>query len=207
VARAAADLSANSPRKAAMSIAAISPSFASAVPRSAVPAAADSAAPVGSTPRVQRDHSPRHELIDAMKQALGVQGSDDKAADPALHRFAHALQQDLRTIAGGEWGDISQRLSTLATAAAKQAVADVPDQPNPVTTATMAVHIMKVPSSHLLAAFVAMQRALMQQGEQQEERVPAPDTRSALADLAHQLSSALEASGAGAGAAVLDLSA
>jgi hypothetical protein len=44
----------------------------------------------------------------------------------------------------------------------------VPDQPNPLTATTAAVHIMSVPSSHLLAAFVAMQQALGLEAEAQD---------------------------------------
>jgi hypothetical protein len=102
-----------------------------------------------------------------------------------------------------------QRSAAPAEAARSSANApaadDVPDQPKPLTPATMAVHIMQVPSSHLLAAFVAMQRALGQQEKQDE--VPAPDTRHALTVLAKKLSAALEPSAAVGGGAGVDLEA
>jgi hypothetical protein len=51
-------------------------------------------------------------------------------------------------------------------------IVEVPDEPKPVTTATVAVHIMKVPSSRVLEAFVAMQRALGRQDETARKAVP-----------------------------------
>ena len=69
---------------------------------------------------------------------------------------------------------------------------ELPVQPNPVTTTSAAVHIMKVPSSHLLEAFVALQRAL---GQAQADATPT-DTRTALADMARRLATALAPSGA-----------
>ena len=38
--------------------------------------------------------------------------------------------------------------------------AELPDAPTPVTPANAAVHIMKVPSSRLVEAFVSLQRAI-----------------------------------------------
>ena len=49
--------------------------------------------------------------------------------------------------------------------------APLPEMPKPLTPATAAVHIMKVPSSRLLEAFVAITRAFERQGE------AAPPTR------------------------------
>jgi hypothetical protein len=44
-------------------------------------------------------------------------------------------------------------------------MAELPDAPKPVTPATAAVHIMKVPSSRVIEAFVSLQRALGQQSQ------------------------------------------
>lgn len=185
-----------------MSIAAISSQFASSVRRMAAPAATEAAEPVRAAPRVAREHGRRHELVAAMNQAMGLDGKQDKATEQAVFRFAHALMHDLRTLAGEEsdgprawgrrnWGDLSQRLGALATAAAQPAVAapspEALAQPNPLTPTTAAVHIMKVPSSHLLEAFVSLQRAL---GQQSEANAPS-DARTALADLARRLASAV----------------
>lgn len=68
----------------------------------------------------------------------------------------------------------------LPFAAARQArpqalqlpTAKLPDAPNPVTPANAAVHIMKVPSSRVIEAFVSLQRALGQQGQVQVARPP-----------------------------------
>lgn len=195
-----------------MSIAAISRQFSSAVRESAAPTpSVESAAP---TRAPAREQGRRHELVAAMNQAMGVQGEQDQAAEQAVFRFAHTLMHDLRTMVGDEadrprawgrrdWGDLSQRLTALAAAASPAApaapatpaveaaadaattpVVEVPDAPNPVTTATAAVHIMKVPSSHLLEAFVSLQRAL---GQQSDASTP----RGALAELAKRLAAAL----------------
>jgi hypothetical protein len=192
-----------------MSIAAISSHFAGAVRQSAASTpAVESVAPARAPAREQ---GRRHELVAAMNQALGVDGEQDKATGQAIFRFAHTLMHDLRTMVGEEtdgprawgrrdWGDLSQRLTALATAASSPAApaeeapaiaapapapsAELPDAPNPLTTATAAVHIMKVPSSHLLEAFVSLQRALGQQSD-------AGDPRTALGELAQRLSRAL----------------
>jgi hypothetical protein len=206
-----------------MSIAAISRQFVSDVRRSAAPPT-EAVEPVRAEPRVVREQGRRHELVAAMNQALGVEGGQDKATQQAVYRFAHTLMRDLRTMVGEDsegprawgrrdWGDLSQRLSALATAAAPPAtestptdtivvtptppVADLPDAPNPVTPATAAVHIMKVPTSQLLEAFASLQRALGQQA--------ASDPRAALAELAQRLAAAVtpgSPSNSGAGAVV-----
>jgi hypothetical protein len=85
---------------------------------------------VRAAPRIASEHGRRHELVAAMNLALGVESSasQDKHAEQAVFRFAHALMHDLRTLVGEEregarawgrsdWGDLSQRLSALATAA------------------------------------------------------------------------------------------
>lgn len=203
-----------------MSIAALSTTFASQVrrPAPAAPPPVDAAAPVRAAPRVASEHGRRHELVAAMNLALGVESpaSQDKHAEQAVFRFAHALMHDLRTMVGEEregprawgrsdWGDLSQRLSALATASggatAETPAPEVPDQPNPLTATTAAVHIMSVPSSHLLAAFVAMQQALGLEADAQDGDADALDeaaqgagdaaARAALAELARRLASGL----------------
>lgn len=185
-----------------MSIAAVSPAPAVGVRRSATSATVDAPEPVRATPRVTRELPVRSDLLDAMNEALRPSSEGGDAASQPVLRFAHALMGDLRALSGGgsdrapAWGDLSQRLSALATAAARPAEAvpaapDIPDQPNPLTTTTAAVHIMKVPSSRLLEAFVAMHRALGQQSDLQ-----AGDERKALADLAKQLAGAVAPVGA-----------
>lgn len=204
-------------------LSAISSPYASVVRRSATAASADPAQPVRAVPRVATDTPRKHELFEAMTQVLKAasdgQVADDEGTQSVL-RFAHALMHDLRTLGGdgaGEaadgagvsaWGDLPERLSTLATAAAAPAaqttvaVAEMPDEPNPVTTATAAVHIMKVPSSRLLEAFVAMHRALGQLGELQAGR-----EREALADLARRLAGSVHGGGAQGAGAVVDVKA
>ena len=184
-----------------MSIAAISSQATSAVRRIAASAAGvDVAEPVRAVPRVARESSHRHELAAAMNQALGIEGQPSKATEQAVFRFAHALTQDLHLMARGahdgpraggrgDWGDLPQRLSTLASAAnAPPPAAEMPDTPNPVTTATVAVHIMRVPSSRLLEAFVALQRAM---GDDSVPSAPADSARTELADLVRKLAAAV----------------
>jgi hypothetical protein len=186
-----------------MSIAAISSQFASSVRRMAAPTATEASEPVRAAPRVAREPGRRHELVAAMNQAMGLDGEQDRATEQAVFRFAHVLMRDLRTLAGEEsdgprawgrrdWGDLSQRLGALATAASQPAVPapspEVLAQPSPLTPTTAAVHIMKVPSSHLLEAFATLQRAL---GQQSEANAPS-DARTALADLARRLATAVQ---------------
>jgi hypothetical protein len=182
-----------------MSIAAISSAFvplmragSSVEPVEAV-AAVPHTAPVAS-----HAGGRRRELIDATAHALGVTPSLDNHAEQAVFRFAHALMHDLRAVVGdrsdsgsspdvgaGAWSDLPQRLSALATAASQPpaAAAELPDTPSPLTPATAALHIMKVPSSRLLEAFVSLQRAI---GQQAEDVTPA-QTRAALAEMAQRL--------------------
>ena len=76
---------------------------------------------------------------------------------------------------------------------AEPAAAELPPQPNPVTTTSAAVHLMQVPTSRLLEAFAALRRAL---GDQAEPSTPS-STRTDLAALLDRLADEL---GAGAAA-------
>ena len=62
-----------------------------------------------------------------------------------------------------EWSNQPQRTDALATAALSQP--EVPPQPSPLTTTTAAVHLMQVPSSHLLEAFAALRQAIGDQAD------------------------------------------
>jgi hypothetical protein len=129
-----------------MSIAAISSSFVSAVRERAPVAPVDAVAAPQGVAQAQREGGRRHELVDAMKQVLGVEGEQDRSDDQAIFRFAHALMHDLRSIDGageGEgpgrghawgrrsWSDLPQRIDALATAAGAPASAasDAPSEP------------------------------------------------------------------------------
>lgn len=193
-----------------MSIAAISQSFVSAVRAGTAPAGIEAAEPVPAAARVapREPQGRRQALVDAVYQAMDVEaGEEDRPQTQAVYRFAHALMHDLRAIGGdgtaegtgralgrGDWGDIGQRLSALATAAASKpeatpAVPEMPQEPRPVTTATAAVHLMQVPSARLLEAFVAMHRALERQDEERNP-IDLPDPRGALAEVLRTLAHA-----------------
>lgn len=121
-----------------MSIAAISSSFVAAMrERVSLPPvdAVDAPQPVAPA---RREGGRRHELVDAMKQVLSIEGEQDRSDDQAVFRFAHALMHDLRKIDGGNdheghgrghawgrrgWSDLPERLQALATAAATPAPA------------------------------------------------------------------------------------
>lgn len=196
-----------------MSIAAISQSFVSAIRRGAASTSVEATEPVRAVPRVTREtQGRRHELVDAMNEVLGVEpGTQDETQAQSVFRFAHALMHDLHALDGQgqaeveeahsragwapgrrDWGDLSQRLSTLATAASQAPAGtskpppmpEMPAQPHPVTTTSAAVHIMLVPSARLLEAFVAMQRAL---GQLDASAQPRP----ALAAFANKLAAAM----------------
>jgi hypothetical protein len=62
-----------------------------------------------------------------------------------------------------ECGDLPQHIDALATAALSQP--EVPPQPSPLTTTTAAVHLMQVPSSHLVEAFAALRQAIGDQAD------------------------------------------
>jgi hypothetical protein len=192
-----------------MSIAAISQSFIAAVRGASPVEAPDRGAHRHAAAREPQGR--RHELVDAMSQVLDVGSDATKAQTQAVFRFANALMHDLRDLDGGderralgrrEWRDLPQRLAALAAAASREpaddatdaalsAVAEapeppaVPDLPQPATPISLAVHMAQVPTSHLLEAFVAMQRAL---GREQDDS----SARSALAALATQIASALQ---------------
>ena len=170
-----------------MSIAAISSSFVAALRASAAPTPADAVAPARGA---HHEGGRRHELVDAMNQALGQSGPQDKATEQAVFRFAHVLMHDLRSLDGEggrqgpgrgvawgrrNWSDLPQRIDALATAAgaahpvepmatklaaAAEPPPELPPQPNPLTATSAAVHLMQVPSSRLLEAYVALRQAL-----------------------------------------------
>jgi hypothetical protein len=74
-------------------------------------------------------------------------------------------------------------VQATATRAAPRAPAELPDMPKPVTPANAAVHIMKVPNSRVVEAFVSLQRAIGQQARSEappaapavERAAPLPD--------------------------------
>lgn len=121
-----------------MSIASISSAFVGLVGQSSSAPAAATPAPAAVDGAAATDrHAPRrgqrHELVDAMASALGLDdGERSRSTDQAVFRFAHALMHDLRAVAGPAddgpgrglawgrqgWSDLGQRLSTLSTAVA-----------------------------------------------------------------------------------------
>jgi hypothetical protein len=130
-----------------MSIAAISSSFVAAV-RERAPVAAVEGASAPPAAGQAKHEGRRHELVDAMKEVLGVEGDIDRAADQAVFRFAQALMHDLRSIEGAgshdgpgrghawgrrSWSDLPQRIDALATAAAAAAPAAPPSDAGTVT--------------------------------------------------------------------------
>lgn len=83
--------------------------------------------------------------------------------------------------------------SDVPSADAEGPVAELPPQPNPLTTTSAALHLMQVPSSRLLEAYAALRQAL---GEQSAAS-PAHALRSDLAAFLDRLSKSL---GSGAAA-------
>jgi hypothetical protein len=177
-------------------------------PLPATPADADFAR---SAARPAAEGERRHDLVDAMSQVLGNEAAPADTGGQAVVRFAHALMQDLHSMAGGaasaarmaphevarvwgqrEWSDLPQRIDALATAAAAPAAAtlpqrEVPPQPNPLTTTTAAVHLMQVPSSRLLEAFAALRQAIGNQAP-----APEPASRGELANFLERLANELK---------------
>jgi hypothetical protein len=114
------------------------------------------------------------------------------------------------------WNDMPQRIDALATATAASAARvaaappeamapaastvaatprmladvpapEVPPQPNPLTTTSAALHLMRVPTSHLLEAYAALHKALGEQANAPAEASPRPDLAVFLQRLSHEL--------------------
>lgn len=112
-----------------MSIAAISSAFVSYVGRRADAAVTGAAAVPAVDAATPQRQGRRHELVDAMAQAMGVE-SPDRKTQQSLFRFAHALMHDLRAVSSPEdavpgggrawgrqsWSDLGARIDALATA-------------------------------------------------------------------------------------------
>jgi len=153
-----------------MSIAAISSSFVSAVRTSATSVTVDPVGRASAPQRSGREHGQRHELVDAVNQALGVDGEQSKDEAQAVFRFAHALMHDLRSIDAGaapgpgrghawgrrDWSDLPQRIDALATAAgtpatepqapAQAQVVSAGTAPPPAADAAAAVDLPPLPN-------------------------------------------------------------
>lgn len=153
------------PGGTAMSIAAISSSFVAAVRETAAPPAAV-AATRPAEPR-QSEGGRRHQLVDAMQQVLGTDHEPDQGQ--AVFRFAHALMHDLRSLDGDapaqgpgrghawgrrSWSDLSQRIDTLAAAAAKPVGTAAPP-PTPTPTPTPEVAAIAADAAGLRAVVTA----------------------------------------------------
>jgi len=67
--------------------------------------------------------------------------------------------------------------------------AELPPQPNPITTTSAALHLMQVPTSRLLEAYTALRRAI---GDQAEPTTPTSN-RTELATLLERLAGELDA--------------
>jgi hypothetical protein len=97
------------------------------------------------------------------------------------------------TGAGAGAGAEAQQIDTV--------VAELPEEPKPVTPATVAVHMMNVPRSRVLEAFVALHRELGEQADAlspADPAVPPPGAASAAAYSADKR----PAGGAAAGQAI-----
>lgn len=99
-----------------------------------------------------------------------------------------------------EWNDLPQRLDALATAAGASAAVpraplaeatlaerEIPPQPNPITTNSAALHLMQVPSSRLLEAYVALRKALGEQNRASAGGAPRHDLAAFFARMAQEL--------------------
>lgn len=197
-----------------MSITAISSSVVSAVREFAQVAVHPSPATLGSA-RESRDGGRRHDLVSAMNDVLGATDRQDPAGQQAVFRVAHAVMHDLRSIeaasarnsqgadtgvdhapsrawARQEWNDLPQRLDALATAvtasaSAAQSEVEVPPQPNPVTTNSAALHLMQVPSSRLLEAYVALRKAVGEQASASAAGAPRDELAAFITRLSNEL--------------------
>jgi hypothetical protein len=94
-----------------------------------------------------------------------------------------------------EWNDLPQRLDALATAVSASASAamavssevEMPPQPNPITTNSAALHLMQVPSSRLLEAYVALRKAVGEQASASADGVPRDELAAFIERLSKEL--------------------
>lgn len=155
----------------------------------------------------QRERASSEQAVESSAAVQDALKSDSGAADAAVAHFAHALMEDLRQLAGnGEakgWNDLSSSVGALAAKAAAgvgaeadaQAAAEaaIPPQPNPLTPMSAAVHLMQVPSSHLLKAYAAMRLAMPQAEPAADSPSAQPvDERAHLAEFLSRMSKSLE---------------
>jgi hypothetical protein len=91
----------------------------------------------------------------------------------AIHREVSAMTLAIRPVAAG--ASSTPTRSDTPAPPPRAPVAELPDAPKPLTPATAAVHIMKVPTSRIVEAFAMMERARGQQQQAQTVReTPAP---------------------------------
>ena len=112
------------------------------------------------------------------------------------------------------WNALPQRLDALAAATSARATAavaagpvsnadaahsgsseqvvlpEIPPQPKPLTANSAALHLMEVPSSHLLEAYAALRQALGEQARAPAAATPHADLAALLTRLAQELASA-----------------
>ena len=119
----------------------------------------------------------------------------------AAREFALAAAAEPRAAARRH--DLPQPIDAPATAV--EAAPEVPPQPRPLTTTTAALHLMQVPSSHLLEAFSALRQALGEQSSASSAATPRSELAAFLARLPKEV--AADSTAALPAGSVLDLSA
>lgn len=134
----------------------------------------------------RRDWSDLPQRIDALATAASA------PAAPPAPASAAAVAPPTAASALTEAPAPSTRIPLAPALDAAQVVAELPPQPNPVTTTSAAVHLMQVPTSRLLEAFAALRRVL---GDQAQPATPS-GSRADLATLLSRLSEELDAGAA-----------
>ena len=133
----------------------------------------------------RREWSDLPQRIDTLATAAGAGAPATNLAAPPTQPTAPAASSAAATTPA--------RVPVAPALEAELAAAELPLQPNPVTTTSAAVHLMQVPTSRLLEAFAALHLVLTDQAE--------PATPSAnRADLASLLNRLGEALSVGAAA-------
>jgi hypothetical protein len=64
---------------------------------------------------------------------------------------------------------------------------EIPPQPNPITTNSAALHLMQVPSSRLLEAYVALRKAVGEQASASAGTAPRRELAAFIARMAREL--------------------
>ena len=127
----------------------------------------------------------RHAWSDLPQRLAALATATAATAAPAAQRPEVPAQPLTPPVSITAQPAASDALAPIVAATAPQR--ELPPQPNPVTTTSAALHLMRVPSSHLLEAYAALHRALVDQSDPVEPQASRADLAATLDRLSHEL--------------------